>query len=273
MNKFCLFALFLSHLLSGFAQSNPWNGKKCAVVLTYDDALNTHVNNVLPALDSLNLKATFYISDYFGGLRAQIPKWREAAKKGHELGNHTIHHPCLSTKPGRQFVKPETDMNNYTVQRLVSEIKAMNTLLTAIDGKTKRTYAYPCGDAILHDTAYIDYLKDEFIAARGVYAKTPTIDSVDLYNVTCFPLDGHSGQQMIDAVNDAMNKKGLVVFLFHGVGGEHSLNVTLQDHRQLLRYLKKHEKEVWIAPLVDVADFIQSQKKINKKLQNTLNPS
>jgi len=74
--------------------STTWNGKSCAVVLTYDDGLNIDLTNVIPALDSLGLKGTFYISDYFYGLNAQIDGWRKAAAEGHELGNHTIWHPC-----------------------------------------------------------------------------------------------------------------------------------------------------------------------------------
>src|SRR5687767_5009901 len=69
----------------------PWKGKKSAVVLTYDDGLNVHLSHAIPALDSLGLKGTFYISDYFGGLKNQIAGWRKAALKGHELGNHTVY--------------------------------------------------------------------------------------------------------------------------------------------------------------------------------------
>jgi len=38
-----------------------WNGKKAAVVLTYDDGLNDHLDNVLPALEKMGFKATFYV--------------------------------------------------------------------------------------------------------------------------------------------------------------------------------------------------------------------
>jgi peptidoglycan/xylan/chitin deacetylase (PgdA/CDA1 family) len=63
------------------AQNNQsWNGKDCAVVLTYDDGLNVDLNNVIPALDSVGLKGTFYISDYFYGLNAQIDKWQPSGK-------------------------------------------------------------------------------------------------------------------------------------------------------------------------------------------------
>jgi len=239
----------------------PWKGKKSAVVLTYDDGLNTHVNRVIPALDSIGLKGTFYISDYFGGLQAQIPKWRAAATKGHELANHTINHPCTGSLPGREFVKPDNDLNNYSVRRMTDEIRWMNTLLYAIDGKTKRTFAYPCGDTTIGNTSYLDGLKDAFLGARGVSPSMPTVDKVDLYNISCYMVNGQSGEELINLVKQGEAKQGLLVFLFHGVGGEHSLNVSLSAHSQLLQYLKKREKELWIAPMLEVAEFVKGQQK------------
>jgi len=199
--------------------STTWNGKSCAVVLTYDDGLNVDLNNVIPALDSVGLKGTFYISDYFDGLKNQIFNWRKAAGEGHELGNHTIWHPCEGGRPGREFVKPETDLNNYTISRMVKEIKTMNNILKAIDGKEERTFAYPCGDTRIHDTAYLDGLKNEFIAARGVTPEMLPINKIDLYNIGCYGINGQTGEQLIELVKKAMTTRTLLVFLFHGVGG------------------------------------------------------
>jgi len=240
--------------------STTWNGRSCAVVLTYDDGLNVDLSNVIPALDSVGLKGTFYISDYFDGLKNQIFNWRKAAGEGHELGNHTIWHPCEGGRPGREFVKPETDLNNYTVSRMVKEIKTMNNILKAIDGKEERTFAYPCGDTRIHDTAYLDGLKNEFIAARGVTPEMLPINKIDLYNIGCYGINGQTGEQLIELVKKAMTTRTLLVFLFHGVGGEHSLNVSLEAHSRLLHYLKQHENEIWIAPMIDVAAFIKSNR-------------
>ncbi len=254
----CLFAFNIN------AQTSTiWNGKSCAVVLTYDDGLNVDLNNVIPALDSVGLKGTFYISDYFDGLKDQIFKWRKAAAEGHELGNHTVWHPCEGGKPGREFVKPDVDLNNYTVSRMIKEIRTMNNILEAIDGKTERTFAYPCGDMKIHDTAYLDRMKNDFIAARGVAPAMQTIDKVDLMNVDCYGINGESGDQLIDLVKQAMNTHTLLVFLFHGVGGEHSLTVSLDAHSQLLHFLQQNERDIWIAPMIDVAKYIQQyqQKK------------
>lgn len=240
--------------------ARPWKGKKCAVVLTYDDGLDEHLTNALPALDSLGLKATFYIANYMGRLQSQIPGWRAAAAKGHELANHTLFHPCEGGRPGREFVNADYDMNNYSMARITSEIRAMNAVLYAIDAKTSRTFAFPCGDNKVHDTAYIDSLHNDFIAARGVVGTMPTIDKVDLYDFPGYGVFNHSGEAMIEWVKEAEAKQGLLVILFHGVGGGHSLNVSLPAHSQLLHYLKQHEKDVWTAPLLEVARFVKERK-------------
>ena len=95
-------------LISFYAFSqdkNPWNGKRCAVVLTYDDALNVHLDNVIPALDSLNMKGTFYLSGYFPGCRNRLSEWGRAGKRGHELGNHWLTSRMLQHQGNFPFVK------------------------------------------------------------------------------------------------------------------------------------------------------------------------
>jgi len=259
-NGTLLLGLFITLVITATAQNNtPWKGRKCAVVLTYDDALTEHITKAIPALNVLGLKATFYITD-FGGLQAQIPAWRSSAAAGHELGNHTMTHPCEGGRPGREFVKPDYDLTKYTLRRITDDIRTMNTVLTAIDGKTRRTFAYPCGDTKIGGVPYIDGMKNAFVGARGVSPAITGADKVDLYNINSFMVNGQSGEELIAQVKQAEAKQGVLVFLFHGVGGGHSLNVSLPAHRQLLTYLKQHEKDIWIAPMVDVAEFIRVQQ-------------
>jgi len=259
MKKRVVFPMVICLLAFNSNAQTPttWNGKSCAVVLTYDDGLNIDLTRVIPALDSVGLKGTFYISDYFDGLKDQIFRWRNAAAEGHELGNHTVWHPCEGGRPGREFVKPDVDLNNYTVSRMVKEIRTMNNILKAIDGKTERTFAFPCGDMKIHDTSYLDGMKKDFIGARGVTPAMQTINKVDLYNIDCYGINGETGEQLIDLVKQAMSTHTLLVFLFHGVGGEHSLDVSVEAHSDLLHFLKVNEKNIWIATMIDVAKYIQ----------------
>lgn len=230
--------------VSAFSQTENrnWNGKKCAVVLTYDDALNIHLDKVIPTLNSYQFKGTFYLIGSSPVVSQRIEEWRTAAKQGHELGNHTLNHPCDGNLPGREFVTSETNLSKYTVARAVKEIRITNTLLKAIDGKTERTFAYPCGDFTIKDTLYYNFLKNDFVAARGVSPAYLNMKEVDFSNVNSFFQNGSTAEQMIAQVEEAEKKGSFIVFLFHGVGGEHPLNIDLEEHRKLLEYLKKEKR-------------------------------
>ena len=243
------------------AQENElWNTKKCAVVLTYDDALNVHLDKVVPALDSLNLKGTFYLIGESPVVSNRISEWQLAAKHGHELGNHSLMHPCDASLEGRSWVSADKDLSKYTVDRAVNEIKITSTLLNAIDGKTERTFAFPCGDTKIDGINFYENLKTDFVGARGVESEFQHINQVDLNDIKCFAINGQSGEYMINLVKKAIETHTMLVFLFHGVGGEHDLNVSLEAHSQLINFLKLQENDVWNATLVDVAKFIKQHR-------------
>ena len=265
MKKIVLVVFLLIIASANFAQDKGlWHNKKCAVALTYDDAIDVDLDNAVPALDSVGLKATFYLSGFSGLLNNRLDEWRAIAKRGYELGNHTMYHPCVGKRLGRGFVTAEYDLDNYTIRRIQDEIRMTNTTLKAIDGKTKRTFAYPCGDTKIRDTPYLTSMSNEFVAARGTQQQMPKINEVDLYNIGCYAINGQSGEELIALVKKAMATNTLLVFLFHGVGGGHSLNVSLAAHSKLLHFLKQNEKDVWIAPVIDIAEYIKNYKQSKK---------
>ena len=256
MKRLLIAGFLITTTFAVVAQSTGrvWNNKKCAVVLTYDDASFEHLDNALPVLDSLQLKATFYLTANTAKYR--INDWKKAAANMHELGNHTLFHPCVGA--GRAWVKPEYDMDNYTVKRMVDEIKMANGFLEALDGKKERTFAFTCGDMKVKDTFFMDLLKDDFIAARAVRHEMHIIDKINIYNIDCYAVNGESAIQMEQWVKKAMGSNSLLVILFHGVGGGNALNVSLSAHREFLSYLKQHENDIWIAPLIDVAKHVKA---------------
>ncbi len=270
--KKIFFALSFSLLLlqNSKAQLNqPWNGKNCAVVLTYDDAINEHLDNAIPVLDSLGLKATFYLTAFSTSMQTRLMDWKKLAGNGHELGNHTLYHPCIGGK-GREWVKPEYNMNNYTVQRIIDEVRMTNVFLQALDarpndqvgrGKTKRTFAFTCGDMKVADSSFILSMKKDFVAARAVRNEMHQLNEIDLYNLDCYLVNNHTADQIIEWIRKAEVTNSLLVILFHGVGGGNALDVSVAAHRQVLQYLKQNEKNIWVAPMLEVAEFIQRNQK------------
>ena len=242
--------------------NNPWKGKKCAIVLTYDDAIDEHLTNAVPVLDSLGLKATFYLTAFSSSMQHHLDAWKKLVANGHELGNHTLFHPCLGGQD-RKWVKPEYDLRNYTVQRMEDEVKMTNLFLHSLDGKTKRTFAFTCGDMKIGDSSFIHGLKPNFIAARAVRHQMHPINEVDVYNLDCYAVNGETGAQLISWAKKAMDTKSLLVVLFHGVGGGNALNVSTTAHREFLQFLKLNQADILIEPLLNVAVHIKHWQEMN----------
>jgi peptidoglycan-N-acetylglucosamine deacetylase len=257
MKKLLLFPLLTLVINTSRSQSNnTWQGKKCAVVLTYDDAIDQHLDNAVPVLDSLGLKATFYLTAFSASMQNRLNDWKKLAAKGYELGNHTLYHPC-NGGPGRAWVRPEYDLTTYTVQRMVDETRMTNLFLRALDGKTKRTFAFTCGDMKIGDSSFINAMKSDFVAARAVRSEMHKIQEVDLYHVDCYMVNNNTAEEMIGWVNKAITTNSLLVILFHGVGGGNGLDVSLTAHRKLLTYLQQNKKDIWVAPMITVAEYIK----------------
>jgi peptidoglycan/xylan/chitin deacetylase (PgdA/CDA1 family) len=67
-------------------------GARAAVSLTYDDGYDSQLENAAPVLDEFSLKATFFLT--VQNMQARLEEWKFLAQKGHEVGNHTMTHPC-----------------------------------------------------------------------------------------------------------------------------------------------------------------------------------
>ncbi len=255
-NIFLLSTALLLASASSAQFNQAWKGKKCAVVLTYDDAINEHLDNAVPVLDSLGLKATFYITGFSPSMQTRLNDWKKVAAKGYELGNHTLYHPC-NGGAGREWVPKEYELDHYSIRRIVDETRTTNVLLQAMDGKTKRTFAYTCGEMKIGDSSFINAMKNDFVAARAVRNEMHTIDKIDLYNTDCYLVNSNTADEMIGWVKKAEESGSMLVILFHGVGGGNSLNVALDEHRRFLSFLKQNEKDIWIAPMIDVAEHVK----------------
>jgi len=238
------------------AVAGPWpDGKRAAVVLTYDDTLVSQLDIAIPALDAVGLKGTFFlISSKI--TPEQIARWRSAAAEGHELGNHTIRHACPQANypPAKKIDTSET----YDVDTMLAEIRTMNTMLTAIDGKLQHSYATPCGRHLAGGIDYLPALRASGLV-RYTRAADPSEHPLDPMDVPArfFP-SNTTGADLIAAVQDAERKGGMIVLGFHGVGGDY-LSVSAEAHAQLLAYLKAHSDTIWVAPFSTVISYDTSR--------------
>ncbi|MEM7328332.1 MAG: polysaccharide deacetylase family protein [Pseudomonadota bacterium] len=247
--------LFFDYVLA--ASKIEWpNGARAAIALTYDDAMQSQLDHAVPQLAEVGLKGTFYLSMAMQDFEAQRADWEAVAAAGHELGNHTIAHPCRGALANRDWVAPNRDLDTYTKQQLMTEISRANEILSEMDGRTSRTFAYTCGDTLVAGESFIADLAPLVSGARSVHRDV----GFDPFLIASYAVDQTSAAEMIAYVDDLIATRALGSITFHGIDGDH-LWVTAADHQTLLDYLVAKESEIWVAPLHEILAYAAQQKK------------
>jgi peptidoglycan/xylan/chitin deacetylase (PgdA/CDA1 family) len=235
-------------------------GARAAISLAYDDALDSQLDNAIPALNRHGLKGSFYMTLASDATRLRVDDWRLAASQGHELGNHTLYHPCSASQPGREWVKPWHDLDQISLDELIEEIVLANTMLYAIDGQMERTFTSPCIDLYASGEYYIDAIRPLFVAAKaGAGAVTPDMSTLDPYLVGVATPSNVSGDQMIAIAREAAEKGTMANFTFHGVGGDH-LAVSTRAHEELLQYLVDNGDAYWVDTFLNIMKYVKNQR-------------
>jgi peptidoglycan/xylan/chitin deacetylase (PgdA/CDA1 family) len=248
-------------------------GVSGAVCLTYDDGLDSHLDFAAPDLEATNLRGTFYVTGHSESLKTRLNEWRELARGGHEIGNHSLFHPCLGIANGerREWVSPERDLRSYTVREIVEELRTANTLLTAVDGRTRRSYAYTCTDETAGGKSYVAEVKSLFPSARvggaslstaaaGAGSPDPSnIRSLDLHRVPSWMVVDTTADEMIAFVEQVAGAGGLAVLMFHGIEADY-LTVARREHRRLLEYLDENRDRLWTDTFLTVTDYLAEER-------------
>jgi len=233
---------------------------RAMVSLTYDDGLDSQVKHALPALNEFGLKGTFFVSGEALKNPARYPAWRGVAAAGHEIGIHTINHPCDISF---DFVPKGFALQDYDMARMREEIdENLRIVKDEFNYKSdKYVFAYPCGQSSLGKNREISYkplIKEKFSAARGVQSIYADPISVDLYDVPCFGVECNGGE-MIEMVKKAAQNGVWLVFLFHGIEGDY-ISVTEQAHRELVEYLSHNKDTILTDTFGNISSRISAKR-------------
>jgi peptidoglycan/xylan/chitin deacetylase (PgdA/CDA1 family) len=251
---FTVILLASSSLITGASLANEtelvWpNQYKAAVSLSYDDGLYSQIKNAIPELDKHNIKASFYLTLSSPAVDEYMELWRSAANNGHELGNHTLYHPCRGSLPNREWVNPLHDTDKKTVAEMVEQVTLANTMLKAIDGKTIRTFTVPCDDLVASDGNYVEKVRSKFVAIK---ANNPSL--AKKYDLLFMP-ENVTGKQLINFVKSAEKQGGIANILFHGIGGDH-LSVSVKAHAELLQFLADNKDKYWTDTYINIMQYV-----------------
>lgn len=244
---------------------SPFKNFRAALSLTYDDALDCHLDLVAPALESFGFRGTFY-TPINETLMGRMDAWAALSRNGHELGNHTLFHPCRSYG-GSDWIKSWRDLKTYDLARWEAEVDLANVILNKIESRTDRSYGNTCHHNLIGpdgDTLCLDpHIPTRFVAGRGT--KRDVVESIDPHNITPGNLgtpggDGLTLSCLKGLVDMAIERGHWIILTFHHVAkSEGRLTIAETLHANLLTYCAEKGNEVWVAPVRDVMATLNSQ--------------
>ncbi len=216
-------------------------GARAAVSLTYDDALPSQLKHAVPVLERQGLRATFFLSG------KRLSAFAELTRAGHELGAHTVTHPC------------DAELARLSLDQMAAELEASIAQVHALGQAGTLTFAYPCGQTrVVGGASYVPEVRRRFRAARGVSPEIAEPGSLDLALVPAFfPATSSDGEDVIAFIERARQRGGWAVVGVHGVSAEGEyLQLSQPAHDRVVAYLAQRQDSLWTAPFGAVADVV-----------------
>ncbi len=238
----------------------PWpSGRRAAVSLSFDDARASQVDGGTALLDRYGVKATFYVVP--SAVEKNLEGWKRAVASGHEIGNHSLNHPC-SGNFGWARAKA---LEDYTLDRMRRELTAANRRITELLGVTPESFAYPCGQTFVGrgvgTESYVPIAAGVFVTARGWLDEAPNDPSyVDFAQLTGIESDGKDFEQILAIVEAARQTGAWVVLAGHEMGKGGAQTTRLAMLERLCAYANDRSNGVWLAPVGTVAKYVRAQR-------------
>ncbi len=237
---------------------SPWPaGCLGAVSLTFDDGMSSHLSCAVPLLNESGLQATFYLNPRGDNWAERLAPWREVARMGHEIGNHSLSHPCSraarSTRQGRY-------LEDMTIDDITTDIvEAERRLQAVFPEQHMRTFCYPCYLSEvgigLTQRSYVPVVAQHFIAARGRGEEANHPLTCNMHYLWSWPVERMWSVEMVGLVERAVRQGCWCILTLHGIH-QTDLSVTDRDLQELCAFLADARERIWTAPLVTVASRI-----------------
>lgn len=236
------------------------DGKQIAVSLTFDDARMSQVDVGTSLLNQYGVKATFIVVP--SNVEKRLDGWKKAVADGHEIGNHTLFHPCS----GNFAWSRQTALENYTLKQMKNELIEASKKIEELLGIKPGVFAYPCGSTFVgrgrNTKSYVPLIADLFIAGRGWLDEGPNDPTFcDLAQLTGMEMDGKEFDQILPLLENAKKTGAWLVLAGHEMGESGNQTTRLAMLKKLIEYAQDPANKIWLAPMGTVAEYVQSERK------------
>ncbi len=234
-------------------------GKRAAISLTFDDARHSQVTKGIPIMNKYDTKATFYVS--IRNLEERLDAWKRAANNGHEIGSHTLTHPCS----GNFSFIGDRALENYTLDKMRHELVEANNIIENLLGVRPVSFAYPCGQKFVgrgqNLKSYVPLVAEEFMTGRGwmdEWANDPAF--CDMANLMAMELDGKDFEHLKQLIDRTLANGGWLIFCGHEIGETGRQTVYSSTLKALCEYAQDPTNGLWLDTVEAVANHIHKQR-------------
>jgi peptidoglycan/xylan/chitin deacetylase (PgdA/CDA1 family) len=244
---------------------SPWpdQGHQGAVSLTFDDGVPSQLEIAIPLLNKYALQGSFYVNPR-DNYQEQLVPWRAAAQSGHEIGNHTVSHPCSKNFA---FIADNNRraLEEMSLEDIEMEIVETNRRLDAvIPEQASRSFAYTCYQPFVGRgptrQSYVPVVARHCIAGRGRGERPNDPRHCDLWYLWSTPCERMTGAELVGVAEQAPAQGRWAILTFHGVNDGH-LHVAAADLEELCAYLARNRSRIWTAPVAAIASRIAEYQK------------
>ncbi|MEP6594746.1 MAG: polysaccharide deacetylase family protein [Ginsengibacter sp.] len=239
----------------------PWpQGKRAAVSLTFDDARESQVIVGTHLLDQYGIKATFFVVP--SAMEKQLDGWKKAVAAGHEIGNHSLTHPCTGN-----FTWSRTNaLEDYTLEQMKNQLVDCNKRIQELLHVKAVVFAYPCGQKFvgkgINTKSYVPLVAEMFLAGRGWLDEAANDPSYDNFaQLTGVESDGKDFEQVLPLLEEAKSTGKWLVLAGHEMGDSGTQTTRLAMLKKLIEYTQNPSNGIWIEPMGTVAKYIKEHKK------------
>jgi peptidoglycan/xylan/chitin deacetylase (PgdA/CDA1 family) len=257
-----LVSVYLSSPNSAIAQKETFKwpeGKKIAISLSFDDARGSQATTGIPFLDQYNVKGTFYLVP--AAAEKQLAGWKKAVSGGHEIGNHSVNHPCSGNFP---WARPNA-LEGYTLDKMKAELIDANNQIYKMLGVKPEVFAYPCGGTFVgrgvNTKSYIPVVAELFLTGRGWLDEGPNDPEFgDFAQLTGMEMDGKDFEQILPLIEQTRQNGQWLVLAGHEMGESGGQTTRLSMLKKLIAYAQDPKNGIWLAPVGTVAKYIKTTK-------------
>ncbi|MDP4223784.1 MAG: polysaccharide deacetylase family protein [Bacteroidota bacterium] len=235
-------------------------GKAMALSLTFDDARLSQIDTGISLLDKYGVKATFYVSP--GNMIERADKWKIVVQNGHDIGNHTVNHPCTGNFPWSR----NKALEEYTLQKMMTELDSANKLIEEVLGIRPVSFAYPCGQTFIgrgmNVQSYIPLIAFMFESGRGWLNEAPN-DPVfcDLSQLNAAELDGKSFGEVLRLIETAKSNGYWLILAGHEMNEGGIQTSLLNTVNAICKYATDPANGIWIDTVHNIASYLKQTRK------------